>query len=183
LIVVFVGVTAAFAMENYRQNSEDMSYREQMVSALRTSLDDWAGHGKDIDRLTGRLLGDFDAATKRGERPPLPIYRESGGERPPTKAWDGIVATGAARALDPELFFQLARFYNRADSFGERYLRYNEFTETQVLPYLNDTDRFYGPNGRLKPEYAAYVDRLRDLKREQHSQVVEAAELRDTLPR
>jgi len=183
LIVVFMGVTAAFALENFRQAREEASYRAQMVSALRASLDDWAGHGAEIDRSTGLLLRNFDAATKRGERAPVPIYRETGGERPPTRAWDGIVATGAARALDPKLFFQLARFYNRADSFGERYIRYNVFTETQVLPYLGERDRFYAGNGHLKPEYAAYVERLRDLNREQHSQVIEAAKLRDSLPR
>jgi hypothetical protein len=183
LIVVFIGVTAAFALENLRQAREEASYRQRMVSALRASLDDWAGHGAEIDRQTAALIRNFDIARKRGETVPLPMYRESGGERPPTRAWDGIVATGAARALDPTLFFSLARFYTRADSFGDRYQRYNSFTELQVLPYVSDMQRFYRPSGRLKPEYAAYVDRLRDLNREMHSQVVEAAALRDSLPR
>ena len=183
LIIVFVGVTAAFALQNFREARDEASYRHRMVSALRASLDDWAVHGTDIDRQTAAMLRKFDAARQRGDAAPLPIYRESGGERPPTKAWDGIVATGAARALDPALFFRLARFYSRADSFGDRYLRYNSFTESQVLPSLGDGHRFYDESGRLKPEYAAYVDRLRDLNHEMHSQVIEAAELRDSLPR
>ena len=183
LIVVFVGVTAAFALENFREAREEASYQQRMVSGLRASLDDWADHGAEVDRQTAALLRGFDLARRRGETAPLPVYRESGGERPPTKAWDGIVATGAARALDPALFFKLARFYSRADSFGDRYQRYNSFTETQVLPYISDTRRFYDESGRLKPEYAAYVDRLRDLNREMHSQVIEAAALRDSLPR
>jgi len=178
-----VGVTAAFALENFREAREEASYRHRMVSALRASLDDWSGHGTDVDRQTAELLRNFDAARQRGEAASLPVYRESGGERPPTRAWDGIIATGAARALDPALFFRLARFYSRADSFGDRYLRYNDFTESQVLPYLADIRRFYDSAGRLKPEYAAYVDRLRDLHREMHSQVIEAATLRDSLPR
>src|SRR3982751_1675354 len=53
LIVVFVGVTAAFALENFREAREEASYRAQMVSALRASLDDWAGHGTEIDRQRG----------------------------------------------------------------------------------------------------------------------------------
>lgn len=183
MIIIFVGVTAAFALENYRQTREEASYRHQMVSALRASLDDWSGHGTDVDRETAAMLRNFDAARKRGEAAPLPIYRESGGERPPTRAWDGIVATGAARALDPALFFRLARFYSRADSFGDRYLRYNIFTESEVLPYVGDTERFYDQGGRLRPRYAAYVDRLRDLNREMHAQVIEAAALSNSLPR
>lgn len=182
LIIVFVGVTAAFALENYRQARTDAAYRHAMVGELRASMDDFATHGADIDRHIATLLNDFDRARKQGRTPPLPIYRERGGERPPTRAWDGIVATGAARSLEPKLFFRLALFYSRADSFGERYLRYNAFTEERVLPYVNDPMVFYDKSGKLKAEYAAYVDRLRDLHGEIHALVVEAAKLRDALP-
>ncbi|HWJ37191.1 MAG TPA: hypothetical protein VNR86_00290, partial [Sphingomicrobium sp.] len=150
---------------------------------LRASMDDFATHGADIDKHIATLLNNFDDARKEGKTPPLPIYRESGGERPPTRPWDGIVATGAARSLDPKLFFRLAIFYSRADSFGDRYLRYNTFTEERILPYGKTPAIFYDPHGRLKPEYDAYVDRLRDLEREMHAMVVEAAKLGDSLPR
>jgi hypothetical protein len=154
-----------------------------MVGGLRASLDDWATHGAEIDGQIGTLLRNFDDARMQGKTPRLPVYRESGGERPPTRAWDGIVATGATRSLDPTLFFRLARFYNRADSFGDRYMRYNSFTEERVLPFTGDTQTFYDGRGQLKPEFAAYVDRLRDLRREGRALVIEAGELRDSLPR
>ena len=93
------------------------------------------------------------------------------------------MATGAARALDPKLFFQLARFHSRADSFGDRYLRYNDFSEERVLPHTSEPGTFYDERGQLRPEYAAYVDRLRDLQRELRALITEAAQLRDALPR
>jgi hypothetical protein len=182
LTVVFVGVTAAFALENFREARQEASYYRTMIGGLRASLDDAATHGAEINGQIANLLRDFDEATKRGEKPIPPVYRENGGERPPTRAWDGIVATGAARSLDPALFFRLALFYSRADSFGERYLRYNAFSEERVLPHLGDAAAFYD-GGRLRPEYAAYVDRLRDLEREGNAMVAEAASLRDSLPR
>lgn len=56
------------------------------------------------------------------------------------------------------------------------------FTEERVLPYLNNPAVFY--HGRqLKPEYAAYVDRLPDLQLEMHALVAEAAQLSNSLPR
>lgn len=183
LVIVVVGVTAAFALENARAAREEARYRESMVAALRASLDDFADHGTVIDRQIGDMLQRFDAARRQGERPPLPVYRESGGERPPTRAWDGIVATGAARSLDPQLFFRLARFYGRADSFGDRYLRYNAVTEDRVLPYISGPGAFYDGSDRLKPEFAAHVERLRDLQREGRALFSEAAELGDALPR
>lgn len=183
LIIVFVGVTAAFALENYRQAREDATYQHAMVGELRASMDDFATHGGEIDRHIATLLSNFAEARKEGKTPALPVYRETGGERPPTRPWDGIVATGAARSLDPKLFFRLAVFYSRADSFGERYLRYNRFTEERVLPYASTPAVFYDQRGQLKPEYSAYVDRLRDLEREMHALVAEGAKLSDSLPR
>ena len=183
LIIVFVGVTGAFALENFREAREESIYRQRMVAALRASLNDWSVHGGEIDHQITEMLRNFDEARARGEEAPLPIYRETGGERPPTKAWDGIVATGAARSLDAELFFRLARFYSRADSVGDRYQRYNSFSEERVLPYVSDKSAFYDRNGKLKPEFAAYVDRLRDIHREERAIVTEAASLRDALPR
>jgi hypothetical protein len=183
LIIVFVGVTGAFALENFREAREEAAYRTRMVAALRASLNDWSLHGREINEQVTGMLRNFDAARARGDEPALPVYRETGGERPPTKAWDGIVATGAARSLDPELFFRLARFYSRADSVGDRYQRYNSFSEERVLPYTSDKTVFYGRDGELKPEFAAYVDRLRDIRREEEAIVVEAGNLRDALPR
>jgi hypothetical protein len=183
LAIVFVGVTGAFALENFREAREEAAYRERMVAALRASLDDWSSHGREINQQVTEMLRNFDAARARGDEPALPVYRETGGERPPTKAWDGIVATGAARSLDPQLFFRLARFYSRADSVGDRYQRYNSFSEERVLPYASDKAVFYDRDGKLKPEFAAYVDRLRDIRREEEAIVVEAGNLRDALPR
>ena len=183
LIIVFAGVTAAFALENFREARDEAAYRQRMVAALRASLGDLATHGVEIDRQMDLMLRGFDAARAKGEEPLVPVYREAGSERPDTKAWDGVVATGAARSLDPTLFFRLARFYSRAESIGERYERYNAFSEARVLPYLGDRHEFYEHNGRLKPEFVAYVDRLRDIQREQRATIAEAANLRDALPK
>jgi hypothetical protein len=58
----------------------------------------------------------------------------------------------------------LATLYTRLDSFGEKYIRYNDFTEQHVFTLGPDQAGTYdSKSGRLKPEYAAYVDRLRDL--------------------
>ena len=41
----------------------------------------------------------------------------------------------------------------------------------------------YGADGRLKPEFAAYVDRLRDLRSINDNLTKQAVELRDALAR
>ena len=131
-------------------------------------------------------LAAFDAAVAASAQPALPIYRERNSERPPTRAWDGLVASGAAKALEPTLFFKFALFYTRQESFGERYryVRYNDFTEQGVYALGSDPSVFYSPvSKRLKPEFAAYVDRLRDLEQFNVSITKQAMELRDELAR
>lgn len=102
-------------------------------------------------------------------------------ERPPTRAWDAIVATGVARAIEPQLVFQLARHFSRGEGWGDRYQRYNAFTEQQILPYLNTPERFYGPDGKLAPLYAAHVERLRELLLVNDHMGREAGEMRRAL--
>ena len=82
--------------------------------------------------VAGKLAA-FDAPIARHEQPALPYFREANAERPPTRIWDGLVATGASRALAPQLLYKLALFYTRQESNGERYVRYNDFTESRVF--------------------------------------------------
>ncbi len=182
LVIVFVGVTAAFALEGMRQRSDETAYRKSMISALVPTLDDVISHNREFAQRIGYELASFDSALARGDRPAIPIYRESDSERPPTRAWDGIVTTGAARSLSPGLFFRLARFYTREDSYGERYVRYNDFTEQRVFT-LGDagTAEYDNVTHKLKPEFAAHVDRLRDLLTINQSLLVEAVQLRSQL--
>ena len=164
VVIVFIGVTAAFALEAARQDRQDAEYRKSMLGALAATLNDTIEHNERFEAQVDKRLADFDAALARGEQPRLPVYREPGSERPPTRIWDGVVSTGAAKALQPDLFFALANLYTRLDSFGEKYVRYNDFTEQHVFPLGPDQRGIYdSKSGRLKLEYAAYVDRLRDL--------------------
>jgi hypothetical protein len=182
VVIVFIGVTAAFALEAARQDRQDAQYRASMLGALGATLNDTIQHNRQFEQAIDEKLADFDRASARGERPKLPIYREPGSERPPTRIWDGVVSTGAAKALDPNLFYALAIFYTRLDSFGEKYIRYNDFTEQRVLPLGPDQAGIYDPKtGRLKPEYAAYVDRLRDLDSFARELDVKAADLKTRL--
>jgi hypothetical protein len=164
LLIIFVGVSAAFALEGWRQEAEDNRNRERMIAALRPTLADMIRHNRIFDAQTADKLKAFDDAIARGDQPDLPIFREQNSERPPTRIWDSVVAVGAAGSLPPELLYRLGLFYTRQDSIGERYIRYNNFTESRVYTMGADQSAAYDASGKLKPEFAAYVDRLRDLQ-------------------
>lgn len=162
IVIIFIGVTAAFALEAARQDRSDADYRNSMIAAMVPTFDDMQRHNRIFINEAGAMIEAFDRDLAAGKQPLLPIYREGGAERPPMRAWDGIVASGVSKALPPELYFQLSQFYNRQESIGERYVRYADMTERDIYPLGPDQKGIYGPSG-LKPQYAAYVDRLRDL--------------------
>ncbi len=162
IVIIFIGVTAAFALEAARQERDANAYRTSMIAAMVPTFDDVQRHNRIFVSEAEAKIEAFDRDLAAGKQPLLPIYRESGAERPPMRAWDGIVASGVSKALPPDLYFQLSQFYNRQESIGERYVRYADMTERDIYPLGSDQKGIYGPTG-LKPQYAAYVDRLRDL--------------------
>lgn len=67
--------------------------------------------------------------------------------------------------------------FDRADCFGERYLRYNRFSEERILPYLDRPEHFYGPGGRLDPQVAAHVAQMRAIGRSAKAMSSQARQL------
>ena len=89
-----------------------------------------AGPGLQLEMT--RELNARDAAVARGERPVPPAFRIPDAERPPTGVWEAAVATGTIELVEPELFYELARFYTRANSVGDLYQRYSAAAQVEV---------------------------------------------------
>jgi hypothetical protein len=163
LFVVVLGVILGMEASRWTQAREDSQYRRQMIAAMDETLGDYIESGHHIHGEIVRALNDYSRRVASGRHPPPPYLRFPLLDRPPTRAWDAMVATGLARSIDPKLVFRLAMHFSRADSFGDRYARYNQFTEQQLLPYLNRPQHFYGPDGKLTEAYRSHVQRLREL--------------------
>jgi hypothetical protein len=166
LFIVFIGVSAAFAVENYRDTRQQDMRRQAIYRALDRELTQMAEtHGPVFQREMSEQLIAWDRAVARGERPLPPAFRMPRAERPPTGVWDATVATGSIELVDPELFYELARFYNRADSAGNLYQRYATAAQADVWPRLNEgPSAFWESDGDLRPEVKAHVQRLRDFR-------------------
>ncbi|MBN9011298.1 MAG: FAD-dependent oxidoreductase [Rhizobiales bacterium] len=91
IVIVFVGVTAAFAIESVRRDREEAAYRASIIAALVPTFDDVLRHDLEIEADAGRKLAAFDTAIARHERPSLPIFRITNAERPPVRIWDSVV--------------------------------------------------------------------------------------------
>ena len=182
LAIVFLGVSLASLADDYRRKREGDALSRQVVAALGRSLVDLGKHEKEVGSGLDAELARFDSDRKRGLRPVPPVYREGMAERPPTLVWDALIESGGARALPPDLLFDFARFFNRMDSFGERYIRYNQFSEERFLPVVEQGETaFYRPDGSLKPDFREHLERLRELRRMEKALLAEGVELRSAL--
>ena len=180
LFIVFTGVYAAFSLENYRESREQDHLREAVCRALDHEIGQMAEtQGPRYQRETTAQLSQWDQAVARGEKPLPPSFRLAGAERPPTGVWDATVSTNGIELIDPDLFFELARFYNRAKSVGDLYQRYAAGAQVDIWPRLQEgTQAFWTPDGRVRPEVATDVQRLRDFRDRQAELGKEARELR-----
>lgn len=185
LFVVFAGVSAAFAVDDYREARSQDLRRDAVYKALDRELTQMAEtHGPVFQRQMSSQLAVWDHALKRGERPMPPTFRLPGAERPPTGVWDAAVATGSIELIDPELFYELARFYNRANSVGVLYQRYSQGAQADIWARMEDgPGAFWNSDGELRPEIRIDVQRLRDFSEHQGQLSREAQQLRSKLRR
>ncbi|MDP9421768.1 MAG: hypothetical protein M3Q19_02860 [Pseudomonadota bacterium] len=119
LFIVFIGVSAAFAVENYRDSRHQDMRREAVYRALDRELTQMAEtHGPMFQRQMSEQLAAWDRAVQRGERPLPPAFRMPRAERPPTGVWDAAVATGSIELVDPLVL--RARTFLQSGRFGWR---------------------------------------------------------------
>lgn len=178
LIIIFVGVYGAFWVERYPQKLEDRERSLSILGALEAELSNITDYGPYVRDAMGASLQAFDSARARGEMPSPAYYREPDAETPTVAVWEATVASGGVNLLDPQLFFSLAAFYNRVTSFSQRYLRYNAFTEAELLPLLSEgPEGFYHPRtGELASRFGVHLDQLRLLQADA-SDIIQRAEV------
>lgn len=181
LFVVVLGVMLGIAASGWSAEREERAYKRQILASLEATMRDYEYEGGRIHKRMSAALADFERRTAKGERPRPPIIVFPGMERPPTRAWEALVETGVARTIEPQLMFRLAIHFDQADSFGDKYQRYNEFTEREILPFEASPGHFYGLGGRLKPVYAEHIDRLRNLRDLNRKIATSAADIRREL--
>jgi len=185
LIVVFLGVYLAFWVENYRETQQEREKAQEIARVLDRDL-------ADVIRIEQQLIDDSRKGLQRwkterlsGELP-IPFYvRLTGSERPPATNFQLILQSRPVELFDAEFVFDLGFFYSELLGVGDRYVRYAEFTERQLLPTtIEGPLGFYTSDGsELLPIYAAHMERLKELAAFWEDDVARAIQLRKRLAR
>jgi hypothetical protein len=180
LLIVFGGVYGAFVVDNYREDITKRQRTQQLYAGLMTEFTNMTEHGAMVVGFMQKTLRDWKGEYDRGGMPAPAYFREPLAERPPTAAWDAVRSSGGLELIDANLFFRLAIYYNRIQSLGERYQRYNAFTEQELLPKLHGpVSLFYDrQSGKVRGEFLEHMERLEELAETLQSVVTEADSLR-----
>jgi hypothetical protein len=166
LVIVFVGVYAAFWVDNYRDQKRDAERTVQIVQTLHTDLQDFVATSRIFDERIASGLDAWEAARANGERPPPYVFRVDRSETPPISVWQAVSQSSLVELLEPSLLFDLGFFYSEVEGVGVKFVRYSQFTDEFVLPGLKrGAEWFYDDStGDLEPEFAAHMDRLREYR-------------------
>lgn len=136
LVIVFLGVYAAFWVDNYRESLAEQERSKEIAQAILRGLEDTIQAETFFIETSAAGLANWRAARERGASPPPFYFRVPGSERPPRTIYEAIIQSRPAELFDSELLFDLGYFYSEMVGVSDRYIRYAEFTESTVLPNL-----------------------------------------------
>ena len=179
LIVVFVGVSAAFVVENYRDSRNQAAEFHQGLSGVISELNRTESRGREFaDAISAKVTG-WENADRSGKRAIPGYYRIPGATHPPSAAWNTMVASGLARLIEPRLRTELGYFYSEFIGIHDNYDRYNQFTEREVLPRIAlGPDAFYGTDEHLLPQFRVHMDLQNEFAEDLRKLSVKAHDLR-----
>ena len=162
LVIVFVGVYAAFWVDNYRESRKDEERTAQIVQTLHEDLQDFIETSRRHRDHVTTSLDAWEAARANGAKPPPYVLRMARSESPPISVWQAVSQSSLVELLEPSLLFDLGFFYSELEGVGVKFVRYSAFTDEFILPGMKrDSGWFYDEaSGQLKPEFSAHMDRL-----------------------
>jgi len=181
-LIIFVGVSAAFVVENYRDYRTHVAEFHDAMSGVTAELRNTEAKTRTYSDAIFADLARWEEADRSGKRAVPGHYRIPGATHPPTSAWNSAVSSGVARMIEPKLRTELGHYYNEFLGIHDNYDRYNQFTEREVLPrIILGPEAFYGSDGKLLPHFRVYMDLQKEFATDLRQIGASAHELRTKL--
>lgn len=176
LVVVFVGLYAAFAVSEYQARRQADERREQLRLALVREISDITENVKNGADGMASALAFYDAQLESGGTPALQPLIEAIDVR--AHMWEATIASGGIDLFDVSTVFELSAFYNELNAGFAQIDQLRELSQTILIPNLDKgIEEFYSAPGRLRAKYGWYLGGLRHL----HGLAIGIAAMGDTL--
>jgi hypothetical protein len=155
LAIIFLGVSAAFFVEGYREQLDQAQQLRQATGGIIAELARYENKSAEFADSIDASLATWRTCDQAGQRAIPGYFIIPGAPRPPTAAWNSAVSSGVASLYVPDLRLELGYFYTELVGIHDNYIRRLEFTEREILPRAEvGPDAFYDSTGHLRPEFA-----------------------------
>jgi hypothetical protein len=160
LVLVFVGVYAAFWLNSYQQHRQDAERRDQILASLEQQLHEGIESGK-IDRANQeRTAADFRRALDAGEMPSLQPFVFTTDYSPTD--WATMLQSGGVQLLDVQTLMAVRNDESVIRWGLSRMAWYQKLSDELIVPNLDqDISFFYDPTTKkLQKRFEIYPDAL-----------------------
>ena len=160
LVLVFVGVSAAFWLNNYQEHEEEARHRDQILSSLERLLEQGIESGKVNAAREEQERAAFQRALEAGEMPALLPYVFTTDYSPGDFA--ALLQSGGVQLLDVETLTALRNDESVIRWGLSKVQRYQKLSDELIVPNLGrDVSFFYDPaRRRLRKPFEIYPEAL-----------------------
>ena len=160
LLLVFVGVYAAFWLNNYQQHQQDAERRDQILASLEQQLREGIESGKINRANEEQRAAEFQRALDASEMPPLRPFVFTTDYSPGDFAtW---LQAGGIQLLDVKTLTTLRELESVIRWGLNDIARYQKLSDELIVPNLDqDISFFYDPATRkLRKQFEIYPEAL-----------------------
>ena len=160
LVLVFVGVSAAFWLSNYQQHRQDAERRDQILASLEQEFLKGIESGKIAEAREERQAAEFRRALNAGEMPPLHPFVFTTDYSPGDIAT--LLQSGGVQLLDVKTLMALRELESVIRWGLSDIQRYQRLSDELIVPNLDqDISFFYDPaTKKLRRRFEIYPQAL-----------------------
>ena len=160
LILVFVGVYAAFWLNNYQQHQQNLQRHDQILATLENQLREGIASSSANAARSDREVAEFKRALAAGEMPPLGMYSFSSDYSASDIAT--LLQAGGIELLDAKTLTALRDLESVIRNGLAQVAHFQKLSDDLIVPNLDqDISFFYDPaTKKLRKRFEKYPDAL-----------------------
>jgi hypothetical protein len=160
LVLVFVGVYAAFWLNNYQQHRQDAERRDQILASLEQQLRVGIESGKTNRAKQEREATEFQRALNAGEMPLVRPFAFTTDYSPTD--WATMLQSGGVQLLDVQTLMAVRNDESVIRWGLSRMAWYQKLSDELIVPNVDqDISFFYDPaTKKLRKRFEVYPEAL-----------------------
>ena len=162
LLLVFVGVYAAFWLSNLQQHHQEAKRRDQILASLERLLEDGVANTKEQAAKQEREVAEFQRALQVGEMPPLRRFTFTTDYNPSDIAT--LLQAGGIELLEVRTLTAVRELESVIRWGLSRMAHYQKLSDELIAPNLDQEKIFfYEPSGKeLRKRFQIYPEALQE---------------------